>query len=353
MVREEIPQPSVDDAFWLSDGIAYVRILGFNETTGKELEDTLKRLGEGGVRGMVLDLRDNPGGMLSQCVAVADRFLRKNQVVVSQRGRMSSERPYVSRSGNRGREYAIVALVNRGSASAAEILAGALQDHDRAWIIGETTFGKGLVQTVYPLRDDSALALTTAHFYTPSGRLIQRDYSNLSLFDYYNHKDPNARNPDDVKQTDSGRIVYGGGGIAPDETYETPRMDRLEAELYRQGLFDFTRSYFAARKAPLQKGWMPDANMLEDLHDYLLDRGTRFSEAQFTLDYDWIRRNLAREMYIAAFDVNAASRMFAETDPEVKRAVDALPKAAALLETARKTADRRAKPASSMTAGSK
>ncbi|MGD0498165.1 MAG: S41 family peptidase [Bryobacteraceae bacterium] len=348
LTRDEVHQASVEEGFWLEPGIAYVKILSFGENTSRELEDTLRRLGEANIKGLVLDLRDNPGGLLNEAVAVADHFLRKNQVVVSQGGRSSPERPYVARTGNRGRDYAIVALVNRSSASAAEILSGALQDHDRAWILGETTFGKGLVQTVFPLAENTALALTTAHFYTPSGRLIQRDYTNLSFYDYYNHKGPNSRNLNDVKTTDSGRTVYGGGGITPDEKYETPKLDPLETALYVDGLFNFTRSYFASHSAALPKGWMPDADVIEDLHDYELKRGTKFSEAEFTADYDWIRRSLAKEIYTTAFDWDAANQLSAEIDPEVRRAVDAMPKAATLLESARKTVAERAAPPPSL-----
>src|SRR5581483_3477081 len=164
------------------------------------------------IKGLVLDLRGNPGGLLNAGVSVADHFLQRGQLIVSHHGRSSPERTYVARNGNHGHDYPIVVLVDRYSASAAEIVSGALQDHDRAWILGEKTFGKGLVQTVFPLSDNTGLALTTAHFYTPSGRLIQRDYSNKSFYDYYFHKDDNARNPLDVKMTDSGRTVYGGGG---------------------------------------------------------------------------------------------------------------------------------------------
>ncbi|MBI3282281.1 MAG: S41 family peptidase, partial [Acidobacteria bacterium] len=178
--RDEIPRKSVEDAFWLNPGIAYLDIQQFNENTSREMEENLKRLGETNIKALILDLRENPGGLLNEGVAVADHFLEKGQTIVSHRGRASAEKPYHARHGNQGRNYPIVVLVNRYSASAAEIVAGALQDHDRALILGENTFGKGLVQTVYPLSDNTGLALTTAHFYTPSGRLIQRDYSNMS-----------------------------------------------------------------------------------------------------------------------------------------------------------------------------
>ncbi len=345
VMRDEIIRKSVQDALWIQPGIAYVKILSFAESTSRELDDNLRRLGEANIKGMILDLRDNPGGLLNEGVAVADRFLKKNQVIVSHKGRASSERTYVARNGNHGREYPMIVLVNRNSASAAEIVSGALQDHDRAWILGETTFGKGLVQTVYPLSENTGLALTTAHFYTPSGRLIQRDYSQTSFFNYYNHNDDVIRNWKDVMKTDSGRTVYGGGGITPDEKYEAPKLTRLEVALARDGLFNFTRSYFGTHSTHLPEDWKPGHDVMEDLHDYLLEHGAKFTEAEFTADYDWIRRNLTKEMYTTAFDVDVASQVFAQTDPEVQRAVDALPKAVALVENARKVVVQRMSPA--------
>src|SRR5215471_1766740 len=151
VVRDEINRKSVQDAFWIKPGIAYIKILSFTETTSNELEENLKRLGENNLKGLVLDLRENPGGLLNEGVAVADHFLPKNSLIVTHGGRSAPEKAYVARSGNHGREYPMVVLVNRYSASAAEIVSGALQDHDRALILGETTFGKGLVQTVYPM----------------------------------------------------------------------------------------------------------------------------------------------------------------------------------------------------------
>src|SRR5579872_709082 len=339
VVRDEIRRNSVTDAFWVRPGVAYLKITAFNETTSHELEDQLKKLGENNVKGLVLDLRENPGGLLNEGVAVADHFLQKGQTIVSHHGRSSPEKPYIARNGNHGRDYPIVVLVNKFSASAAEIVSGALQDHDRAWILGETTFGKGLVQTVYPLSENSGLALTTAHFYTPSGRLIQRDYSNQSFYDYYTHKDGNARNLADVKMTDSGRTVYGGGGITPDEKYEAPKLDSFEIELARKSAyFNFTRSYFAKHDIHLSKDWMPDDATLIEFHDYLLHApdGYTFTEAEFAQDRDFIKRYLTREMYITAFNIDESEKVFAKTDPEVERAVDAMPKARALVETAKK-----------------
>ena len=199
IIRDEISRKSVPDAFLLKPGIGYVFLEQFNETTSHEMEEALKAMDEDNLKGLVLDLRGNPGGLLNEAVAVGDHFLPKGDVIVSHKGRASAEHVYTARNGNHGRDYPIVVLVNRNSASAAEIVSGALQDHDRAWILGDNTFGKGLVQTVYPLVENTGLALTTAKYYTPSGRLIQRDYSNVSFFDYYYRNNTAARNLSDVK----------------------------------------------------------------------------------------------------------------------------------------------------------
>src|SRR6266567_3783378 len=223
VIRDEISRKSVQDAIWLKPGVAYMDIESFNETTSPEVEENLKRLGENNIKGLILDLRENPGGLLNEGVAVADRFLRKGQVVVSHRGRQSPEKTYPARHGNGNFNYPIVVLVNRFSASAAEIVSGGLQDHDRAWILGENTFGKGLVQAPFPLSGNSALMLTIAKYYTPSGRLIQRDYAHQGFYEYLSRNEGH-NNLKDMKKTDSGRVVFGGDGIAPDEKYKVPDL---------------------------------------------------------------------------------------------------------------------------------
>src|SRR5258707_9148584 len=211
VVRDEIPRNSVDLKFTIRPGIGYMHVTAFNETTEQEVEDAMQSFGD--LKGLVLDLRGNPGGLLNEGVGVADKFLKKGQVIVSHHGRSSPEKSYKATHGNSGKDYPLVVLVNRGTASAAESGFGAHQDHDRGLIVGEVTFGKGLVQTVYPLSENTGLALTTAKYYTPSGRLIQRDYNGVSLYDYYYNRDSaestNTANRE-VKLTDSGRTVYGG-----------------------------------------------------------------------------------------------------------------------------------------------
>ncbi len=332
LVRAEIPHNSVNTAFWVKPGIAYLRVQQFTETTSHEVEQNLKALGEQNIKGLILDLRENPGGLLQEGVAVAGRWLDRGQVVVSHKGRAYAERPYLARGSQYGESYPIVVLVNRYSASAAEIVAGALQDHDRAWILGATTFGKGLVQTVYPLSDNTGLALTTQHYYTPSGRLIQRDYSNISFLDYYYGKRTTANNPMDVKQTDLGRTVYGGGGITPDEKYDEPKLDAFEINVMRKNtFFNYSGHYFATHDAKLAKGWIPDENVLNDFHDFLMKEGVTFTEADWTRDHSWIRNELQQQLYVTAFSYEDSQEVAEEEDPEVQKAIEAMPKASHLL----------------------
>ena len=337
IVRDEISRKSVPDAFLVKPGIGFIKLEQFNETTSHEMEEALKAMGEDKLKGLIIDMRSNPGGLLNEAVAVSDHFLNKGDVIVSHKGRASAEHAYTARTGNQGREYPIVVLVNRNSASAAEIVSGALQDHDRGWILGDNTFGKGLVQTVYPLVENTGLALTTAKYYTPSGRLIQRDYSNTSFFDYYYRNNTAARNSADVKMTDGGRTVYGGGGISPDEKYTPPKLDKFEVELLvKFALSNYTHHFFATHKTQLPPQWILDTNTMNEFHQYLIDQKVEFTEADFTKNYDWVRRRLQAEIYQTAYSVDESRKYEIMTDPEVLQGIDALPKAQALLAKTKK-----------------
>ena len=339
IVRDEIQNPSVADAFMIRPGIAYVQVKNFtDENTSKELEDKLKALDEKDLRGLILDLRGNPGGLLNEGIEVAGHFLKKNQLVVSHRGRTQPNKSFTAHTDNGGHEYPMVVVVNRGSASAAEIVSGALQDHDRAWIFGETTFGKGLVQSVFPLSQNTALALTTMHYYTPSGRLIQRDYSNISFLDYYYNNNRDQKNTADVKMTDSGRTVYGGGGITPDEKYDAPKLNRFQIELLRKSaFFGFSAAYFGPQqKLNLPKGWSPDESVINDFDAYLHKNGYEYTDTEFAANHQWMKERLKEEMYITAFSIDDSEHVRIEQDPEIAKAVEALPKAQALLDKAKK-----------------
>jgi carboxyl-terminal processing protease len=335
LVRDNVPRGSVNYAFWLRPGIAYMRVEAFNETTSHEVDQALARFPETAIDGLILDLRDNPGGLVQEAVNVADRFLHKGQLIVSHHGRSSAETKFIAKRGERGREYPIVVLVNRGTASAAEILTGALQDHDRAWVFGESTFGKGLVQAPFPLSGNSALLLTIAKYYTPSGRLIQRDYEHTGLFEYLSRSEDGKVNPKDMKKTDSGRIVYGGDGITPDEKYETPKLAPIEAQLTDDLVFFFyAPQYFAAHPAPMPKDWTPDDAIMENFRAFATKRGLVFTAAEFDHDRSWIRQRLREELFITAFSKEDADRLAFQNDPEVLKGLSSLPASKTMLDRA-------------------
>jgi carboxyl-terminal processing protease len=339
LIRDEIPHNSIDLAYQLRPGIGYVHITNFQETTGRELSDALENFGD--LHGLVLDLRGNPGGLLSEAVAVCDKFLQKGQVIVSQRGRAFPEVVYRATRGNGGRDYPIVVLVNRGTASAAEIVSGALQDHDRAIIAGETTFGKGLVQTVYPLSENTGLALTTYHYYTPSGRLIQRNYNGVSLYDYYyNHDQPKDSGNREVKLTDSGRTVYGGGGITPDDKIDTPKSNDFQDSLLEHyAFFNFAKHYLANRT--VGRDFVVDDAVMQSFKDFLNSEQISYTDQDVIQVSDWVKANIKAEIFTSQFGQAEGLKVRATWDPMVNKALDYLPQAQAL-ETAAKHADQRA-----------
>jgi carboxyl-terminal processing protease len=336
LVRDEIPRYSVDVHFLIRPGVGYLHVTGFNETTGHEVNDALEQFGE--LKGLILDLRGNPGGLLSEGVDVADKFLKKGQIIVSHHGRASAEHHYSAQHGNGGREYPLVVLVNRLTASAAEIVSGAIQDHDRGLIAGEVTFGKGLVQTVYPLSENTGLALTTAHYYTPSGRLIQRDYSNISLYDYYYNRE-NAETPNtagrEVKLTDSGRTVYGGGGITPDVTIPPIKSSHFQDTLYQHyAFFNFAKRYVVTHHPA--KDFAVDDATLQEFRKSLDEATVTYTGADFVENDAWLRSNIKAEIFTDSFGQDEGLKVRVESDPEVVKGLDLLPQAKALVEGAKK-----------------
>src|SRR5438270_1418053 len=310
-----------------------MHVTGFNETTEHEVADALDKMGD--LKGLILDLRQNPGGLLNEGVGVADKFLRKGQLIVSHHGRSSPEKCYVAAHGNGGKEYPLVVLVDRGTASASEIVAGAIQDHDRGLVAGESTFGKGLVQTVYPLSENTGLALTTAKYYTPSGRLIQREYEGLSLYDYYYNRDSeNGNKNKEVKVTDSGRTVYGGGGITPDEKIETPKPTKFQNLLFQKyAFFEYARHFLSHRH--VDHNFVVDDAVMQDFRKFLDAQKIEFTEAELSEVDQWLRSNIKSEIFISEFGQQEGLKSRAETDPEVIKALDLLPKAKELAEGAR------------------
>jgi len=338
LIRDEIPHPSVDLKYEIRPGIGYIHLTQFQETTAQEVNQAIDSFPN--LKGLVFDLRGNPGGLLSQAVEVSDHLLTKGQTIVSQRGRAYPDQNYTATHGNDGKAFPIVVLVNRNTASAAEIVSGALQDHDRALIVGETTFGKGLVQTVYNLSENTGLALTTYHYYTPSGRLIQRNYSGVSLYDYYyNHAGASAPNSSnrEVKMTDSGRTVYGGGGITPDEKIDSPKSNKFQEELgpyEKNAFFHFAPHYLSNRT--VDKNFQVDDAVMSDFKQYLTSQDIPFTEKDLNDNMDWVKINIKEEVVKSQFGQIQGLRIMADWDPMIQKALTFLPEAQALEDTAHK-----------------
>jgi len=341
VVRDEIPRPGVEYFTMVKPGIGYVRVSTFNETTDNDLAEALKQLDVSKLDGLIIDLRNNGGGLLNQAVGMADMFLDKNEIVVSHRGRSSSEKRYYALRGNQGIEVPLIVLINGQSASASEIVAGSIQDHDRGLIVGETSFGKGLVQTQYPLSEDTALLLTTARYYTPSGRLIQRDYKNISLYDYhYNPKPPRAP---EVKLTDSGRQVFGQGGITPDDAVPAPKLNDFEQSLLRRGVFypfpqgvgDFVRHYLG-EKPEISKDFVADDAVINQFRKYLDQQHFKFTEPDIQDNLAWIKWKIKREVFTTVFGLNDGYKVELQEDPQLQKAEELIPQARALYQNARK-----------------
>ena len=351
LVRDEIPHPSVDLKYEIRPGVGYIHLTQFQETTAQEVNQAIDSFPN--LKGLVFDLRGNPGGLLSQAVEVCDHLLSKGQSIVSQRGRAYPDQNYTATHGNDGKTFPIVVLVNRNTASAAEIVSGALQDHDRALIVGETTFGKGLVQTVYNLSENTGLALTTYHYYTPSGRLIQRNYAGVSLYDYYyNHAgaSPNNATNREVKLTDSGRTVYGGGGITPDEKIDSPKSNHFQDVLLdptKAVFFHFAAHYLANRT--VDKNFQVDDAVMNEFKQYLTSQNIPWTEADLNGVSDWLKISIKEKIFTSQFGQLQGLHVMADWDPMIQKALTYLPEAQALEDTAHKVLAQKAEARSTAT----
>jgi carboxyl-terminal processing protease len=352
IVRDSVPQPSIPDAYMLKPGVGYIDMTrSFNYTTTDELIDALERLHAKGMSSLVLDLRNNPGGFLDQAIHVAEVFLRNGQLILTQKGR-NGFRDNSFESRNSAPDMTpLVVLVNENTASASEIVAGAMQDHDRALIVGQTSFGKGLVQSIIPLEYGAGLTLTSAKYYTPSGRLIQRDYSNGGLYDYYTHGGTNTGNQKEPakpsgqeKKTDIGRAVYGGGGISPDENVEAKTVNLSQRRLLSP-TFIFARDLVNGRihgfensristgidyRHELQpEEFKISESLLKAFRDFALsDPSYKLTPAMVDKNLDFIAVQLRFNVVTAAYGRVTGDRVFIlQDDPQIARAVEVLPKA--------------------------
>ncbi len=349
--RDEINIPSIPAYFMADSETGYVRLQDFAENTDHDLSAALKDLSGRGMKRLLLDLRGNPGGPLDQAIRVANEFLPQGSAIVSTKGRVAnSDQQYVATERSQYTDMPMIVLVNRSSASASEIVSGALQDHDRALIVGETTFGKALVQSVYRIAEDAGLALTTARYYTPSGRLIQRPWD--GTFDEYltytmRDQTPNKVHKEtDLCYTDARRKVYGGGGIEPDKRLDGPvegfNPTRFSRSLYARQLFDnYAEKYVAegdTRIAPrpgqkrVARGFVVDDAMLQDFKDYVKSQKVKMEDDAFAKDSEFIKAMIHYSIDLALFGVSEARQDLFRKDPQAQFALGLFPEAARLAE---------------------
>ncbi|QQS42097.1 MAG: S41 family peptidase [Acidobacteriota bacterium] len=344
--RTRVPQPSIPDFYMVNGTVGYVDLsAGFNYTTSEELDVALRELSRKGMRSLILDLRDNTGGILEQAVHVAGKFLPKGTKILSQKGRLEFDNREWSSRSRTELSFPLIVLVNEDTASASEIVAGALQDHDRALIVGDRTFGKGLVQSVIDLPYGAGLTLTTAKYYTPSGRLIQRDYSNVGLYDYYNHKSILTEGQEQryLKKTAGGRPVFGGDGIRPDEVVKAESLNAARAALL-DPIFLFSRELAAGYLPGLGAYKISDQvhysgagtdrefEITADVHKAFREYAATLGDPILTAsvlerEEEFISERLRFNLYSAAYGNVVANRVLNSGDPQILKALDLFPKA--------------------------
>jgi carboxyl-terminal processing protease len=376
IVRDAVPLPTIRNAYMIRPGTGYIGLTGgFQRSSDEELAKAMKRLQEQGMRQLVLDLRGNPGGLLDQAIDVASEFLPRGETVVSVKGRSEySDQVVYKSTGSDPSTVPLVVLINRNSASASEIVAGAIQDHGRGLIVGETSFGKGLVQRIFQLPFNTGLTLTTARYYTPYGRSLQRDYSSGSLYDYYTRHDqtenetpansgniesplalasptPHSHNGPAV-QTAAGRVFYGGGGITPDievkEAANTPAKLRIAEAAFQftrqlaAGIISGLESYRVDKvqygKSAKQTDFPITDRVLEAFRNFVRTQPElQVQPAQIDEDLEFVKLRLRQEIITAAFSNDAGARVLLDSDAQVLRALDALPDAKRLADSTHST----------------
>lgn len=358
ITRDAVPYPSIRNVFMLRPGVGYIGLTGgFQETTGDELSAAIDDLQVRGMKQLVLDLRGNPGGLLPQAIEVVSQFIPSGQTVVSVRGRSKYARTEEYKStGGAIEDFPLVVVVNGYSASASEIVAGALQDYARGLIVGERTFGKGLVQRVFQLPYQTGLTLTTARYYTPYGRSLQRDYSAGSIYDYYtqghqtNAATPTPTPPGAPVTTAGGRVFYGGGGIEPDVKVAGEQFNQLRARI-AEATFHFTRQLTAGRIAGLENYHVTKTQFDHELrptdfpvNDQVLaafrdfigkDPKLGLTAENLNSDIDFARNRLREEIITAAYGSETGQRVLLEIDPQLQKAVEVLPDSKKLAESVR------------------
>jgi carboxyl-terminal processing protease len=349
LIRDGVPQPSIPEAYMIRPGIGYIAMTGgFNQTTGDEFRDAFALLKKQGLQGLIIDLRGNGGGLVREAYRIAGNFLESGQVIFTQKGQLGKTADSYPSQNASPDKTPLVLMVNSGTASASEILAGALQDHDRAFVVGESSFGKGLVQNPFSIEYGSMLLLTIAKYETPSGRLIQRDYSDGNLYNYYNKSSADGE-PKDFKgaekMTDSGRKVYGGTGISPDETIKPQTITQAKAvsqSKLNDSIFGFGLALAFGKVAEFESYKVDreikfnydikstDFAITDSVYNtyrkYAVDK-FKLTAAQIDKERSYVERVLRTELVTAAFGSQTSFQVFNEFDNQLLRSIELVPKA--------------------------
>jgi carboxyl-terminal processing protease len=344
LIRGEIPSSSVRHAFLLGEGVGYIQLAEFTRTSADDTLKAVRRLKGEGMKSLLLDLRGNPGGALEPALEISDMFLQKGQKIVSTRGRIpAANQDYLAEGRVERFDGPLVILVNRGSASASEIVAGAMQDHDRGWIVGTTSWGKGLVQGVFPLSYGAGLALTTARYLTPSGRWIQRDYSDRAAYLFPDSHPETVKTAAGVKtfSTDAGRPVKSEGGITPDEVVATVAVSDFERRLQAQGaFFSFAVDYLASHPA-LGRGFAADDSVREEFFRSVERQKIETASAaredyRRDADRERIDADVAAEVLTLRYGPDEGWRRSLRDDVQAQKALLAFPEAVRIARLPRK-----------------
>ncbi len=321
LTPELVDSPSVDRAYMLKTGIGYIRVASWDLQTARQLSEAITKLGSDSLHGLVLDLRNNPGGVVKAALDAASMFLAPGERILTAKGRSSDPQIADVPKSAKPYHFPLSVLINEKTASASEILAGALQDHDRAVIVGEPSYGKGLVQSIMPLSGGTGLAITTAFYYTPSGRSIQRPLRDSALSETFSAK-PSANLP--AYKTDKGRRVTGGGGIQPDVRVDPPALTRLETVLEASGVVTAFATDYLAKHSPLPESFEVTPGMLDELKVFLSARSIQPGVAEWSSERPWVSTRLKEEIVTQARGVAEGEEIQARHDPQVQAAIRAM-----------------------------
>ncbi len=305
----------------LRPGFAYIRIASWDLQTAKQLRDAIQKLGANSLRGLVLDLRDNPGGVVKAALDAASMFLQPGQRILTAEGRASELETADVPKNATPYQFKLAVLINEKTASASEILSGALQDHDRAVIVGEPSYGKGLVQSVMPLSGGAGLAITTAFYYTPSGRSIQRPLRNSALSETFNNN-PRAQRP--TYKTDKGRIVTGGGGIQPDVRVYPASRTQLQTVLDASGAVTSFATQYLSTHSPLPNSFEVTPEIIDEFKIFLSARQIQPNLSEWSEERPWISTRLKEEIITQAQGVEKGDEVQAQHDPQIQAALKAM-----------------------------